>query len=203
MENRPRPDEAQPSQGRVTCLIRDIQRGDTNAASTLLTVVYDELRRLAAARIAGERPGQTLQATALVHEAYLRLIGNSDPGWCSRGHFFAAAAEAMRRILVEQARRKASVRGGGGRKRHEFHDSAIAVEDDSIDLIALSEALDRLTAEAPRKSELVKLRYFTGLTISEAAAVMGISRATAERYWTYSRLRLYQWMSGPDAPENK
>ncbi|UCD76271.1 MAG: sigma-70 family RNA polymerase sigma factor [Phycisphaerales bacterium] len=204
MENRPKPDEAHPSQGQVTCLIRDIQQGDANAASSLLTVVYDELRRLAAARIAGERPGQTLQATALVHEAYLRLIGNSDPGWRNRGHFFAAAAEAMRRILVEQARRKSSVRGGGGRKRHELHDSAIAVEDDSIDLIALSEALDRLTAEAPRKSELVKLRYFTGLTNAEAAAAMGISRATAERYWAYSRLRLYQWMNGPDARwENK
>jgi len=204
MESRPKADEAHPSQGHVTCLIRDIQQGDANAASSLLTVVYDELRRLAAARIAGERPGQTLQATALVHEAYLRLIGNSDPGWRNRGHFFAAAAEAMRRILVEQARRKTSVRGGGGRKRHELHDSAIAVEDDTIDLIALSEALDRLTAEAPRKSELVKLRYFTGLTIAEAAAAMGISHATAERYWAYSRLKLYQWMNGPDAPsENK
>ncbi len=200
MENRPKPDEANPSQAHVTCLIRDIQQGDTNAASSLLTVVYDELRRLAAARIAGERPGQTLQATALVHEAYLRLIGKSDPGWGNRGHFFAAAAEAMRRILVEQARRKNSLRGGGGRQRHELHDSAIAVEDETIDLIALSEALDRLMTEDPRKAQLVKLRYFTGLTIAEAAAAMDVSHATAERYWAYSRLTIYQWMNAPEAP---
>ncbi len=204
MENRPKPDEADRSQGQVTCLIRDIQEGDANAADSLLSLVYDELRGLAATRIARERPGQTLQATALVHEAYLRLIGNADPGWRNRGHFFAGAAEAMRRILVEQARRKGSARGGGGRKPQELHDSAIAVEDDTIDLIALSEALDRLTTEDPRKAELVKLRYFTGLTIAEAAAAMGVSHATAERYWAYSRLKLYQWMNGPDAPsENR
>lgn len=200
MENRPKPDETYRSRGHVTCLIRDIQEGDATAADSLLSLVYDELRGLAAARIARERPGQTLQATALVHEAFLRLIGNSDPGWRNRGHFFGAAAEAMRRILVEQARRKSSVRGGGGRKRQELHDSAIAVEDDTIDLIALSEALDRLTAEDPRKAELVKLRYFTGLTIAESAAAMGVSHATAERYWAYSRLKLYEWMNGPDAP---
>ena len=200
MDNRPKPEETDRSQGHVTCLIRDIQQGDANAADSLLNLVYDELRRLAAARIARERPGQTLQATALVHEAYLRLIGNSDPAWRNRGHFFAAAAEAMRRILVEQARRKKSARAGGGQKRHEIHDSAIAVEDDTIDLIALSEALDRLTTEDPRKAELVKLRYFTGLTIAEAADAMGVSHATAERYWAYSRLKLYQWMNGPDAP---
>ncbi len=200
MENRPKPDEADRSQGQVTCLISDIQEGDASAADALLSLVYEELRRLAAARIARERPGQTLQATALVHEAYLRLIGNADPGWHSRGHFFGAAAEAMRRILVEQARRKKSARGGGRQIRQELHDSAIAVEDDTIDLIALSEALDRLTTEDPRKAELVKLRYFTGLTIAEAAAAMGVSHATAERYWAYSRLKLYQWMNGPDAP---
>ncbi len=200
MENRPKPDEADRSQGHVTCLIRDLQQGDASAADALLSLVYEELRRLAAARIARERPGQTLQATALVHEAYLRLIGNADPGWRNRGHFFGAAAEAMRRILVEQARRKRSIRGGGGRKPQELHDSAIAVEDDTVDLIALSEALDRLTTEDPRKAELVKLRYFTGLTIAEAAAAMGVSHATAERYWAYSRLKLYEWMNGPDAP---
>jgi len=191
-------------QHEVTRLLQATDNPDPANAEQLLTLVYDQLRKIAQQRMSEERAGHTLQATALVHEAYLRLIGNSDPGWRDRGHFFAAAAEAMRRILVEQARRKTSVRGGGGRKRHELHDSAIAVEDDSIDLIALSEALDRLTAEAPRKSELVKLRYFTGLTIAEAAAAMGISHATAERYWAYSRLKLYQWMDGPDAPsENK
>lgn len=203
MENRPKSDAADRSQGHVTCLIRDIQEGDANAADSLLSLVYDELRRLATARIARERPGQTLQATALVHEAYMRLIGNADPGWRNRGHFFGAAAEAMRRILVEQARRKRSIRGGGGHKRQELHDSAIAVEDGTVDLIALSEALDRLTAEDPRKAELVKLRYFTGLTIAEAADAMGISHATAERYWAYSRLKLYQWMNGPDAPSER
>ena len=200
MENRPKPEKADRSQGHVTCLIRDIQQGHADAADSLLNLVYDELRRLAAARIARERPGQTLQATALVHEAYLRLIGDSDPAWRNRGHFFAAAAEAMRRILVEQARRKKSARGGGRQIRQELHDSAIAVEDDTIDLIALSEALDRLTAEDPPKAELVKLRYFTGLTIAEAAAAMGVSHATAERYWAYSRLKLYQWMNGPEPP---
>ena len=199
MANSPDADRLAPASEQVTRLMQEISGGDTHAADRLLDVVYDELRRLAAARLARERPGQTLQATALVHEAYLRLIGKADPGWRNRAHFFGAAAEAMRRILVEQARRKQSLRHGGGHQREELRDSAIACEDDSTDLVALSEALDRLSAEDPRKAELVKLRYFTGLTIAEAAAAMNISHATAERYWTYSRLRLFQMMSEPDA----
>ena len=180
----------------VTRILHAIEAGDRRAADRLLEVVYDELRRLAEARLARERPGQTIQATALVHEAYLRLLGNEDGYWRDRGHFFGAAAEAMRRILVEQARRKAAAVRGGDRKRVELDESAIAITDDSTDLVALSEALDRLAREDADKATLVKLRYFTGLTIPQAAQAMGISHATAERYWTYSRLRLYQWMTG-------
>ena len=167
----------------------------------MLEEVYDELRRLAAARLAHERPGQTVQATALVHEAYLRLAegpGGGRSGWDSRGHFFAAAAEAMRRILIEQARRKNAVVHGGGRDRVELHDSAaIVTDDESIDVLALSDALDRLSTEDPDKAALVKLRHFAGLTIEQAAEALGISHATAERWWAYSRLRLYQWMQQP------
>ena len=198
-----RPDDfrKQTAPGDVTRLVREIGEGSAAAAEELLVAVYDELRLFAAARLAREKPGQTLQATALVHEAYLRLIGGADVGWNNRGHFFGAAAEAMRRILVEQARSKRSPRRGGGRQRQELHESLIEIEDDTIDLIALSEALDRLQAEDCRKAELVKLRYFTGLTIAEAAAAMDVSHATAERYWAYSRLRLYQWMTerGPES----
>ncbi len=170
-----------------------------NDAARLLEQVYGELRQLAAARLAREKPGQTIQATALVHEAYLRLLdvpgkGRSAPRWDSRGHFFAAAAEAMRRILVEQARRKKAIIHGGGRQRVDLHESAIVLADESVDILALSAALDRLAAEEPDKATLVKLRHFAGLTIEQAAEALGISHATAERWWTYARLRLFQWL---------
>jgi len=171
------------------------------ASARMLEEVYDELRRLAAARLAQERPGQTIQATALVHEAFLRLAdgpGGGRSSWDSRGHFFAAAAEAMRRILIEQARRKHAAIHGGGRDRVDLHDSAaIVTDDESIDVIALSDALDRLGAEDPDKAALVKLRHFAGLTIEQAAEALGISHATAERWWAYSRLRLFQWIQEP------
>src|SRR5439155_13384118 len=148
----------------------------------LLPLVYDELRRLAAQKLTSEAPGQTLQATALVHEAYLRLVGDGDEQrWDSRGHFFAAAAEAMRRILVENVRRKRSLKMGGGRSREEFDEVQLAAPEPVEDLLALDEALDKLAARDPVKAELVKLRYFAGMTIEEAAAVLGISNATAKR----------------------
>ncbi len=179
----------------VTQMIQDMEAGDTRAADRLLEAVYDELRALAAARLRRERPGQTLEATALVHEAYMRLLGSSDGKWNDRAHFFGAAAEAMRRILVDQARRKAAAVHGGGREREALHDAMIMVRDDDTDLISLSEVLERLEREDPVKAQLVKLRYFVGLTVPQAAQALGISHATAERYWTYSRARLYQWLS--------
>ncbi|MCH7813326.1 MAG: RNA polymerase subunit sigma, partial [Planctomycetes bacterium] len=156
----PRHDDA--LSGNVTRLIGEAGRGSSQAADELLAVVYGELRRLASARLAREKP-QTLQATALVHEAYLRLIGNKNPSWQHRGHFFGAAAEAMRRILVEQARRRQAAKHGGGRQRVELDESIIAPDDESTDLIALGEALDRLEKEDPHRAELVKLRYFIGM----------------------------------------
>jgi len=182
--------------GDVTQMLGQIEQGDQSASDRLLTVLYDELRRLAAQKLAHEKPGQTLQTTDLVHEAYMRLVTPGDmQNWNSRRHFFAAAAEAMRRILVEQARRKASAKHGGGRKRVDFDDGAfMASNDPASDVMAISDALERLSQEDPRKAELVKLRYFAGLTIAEAAEAMNISHATAERYWAYSRLRLFQWM---------
>ena len=179
----------------VTRMIQDMDAGDVRAADRLLVAVYDELRALAGARLRREHPGQTLEATALVHEAYLRLLGSNNGKFNDRAHFFGAAAEAMRRILVEQARRKAAAVHGGGREREDLHDSIIAVRDDDTDLISLSEVLERLEREDPVKAQLVKLRYFVGLTIPQAAEALGISHATAERYWTYSRARLYQWLS--------
>ena len=181
----------------ITCILSAAQRGDPRAAEELLPLVYAELRRLAAQRLALEKPGQTLDSTALVHEAYLRLVprGPSSPDqqqWDGRGHFFAAAAEAMRRILVESARRKARIRHGGGKARLDL-DAACSLADEtpSVDLVALDEALSRLAAEAPAKAELVKLRFFAGLTMPEAAAALGISLTTAERHWTYARTWLY------------
>ena len=179
--------------------------------------MYSELRRIAAARLADERPGQTLDATALVHEAYLRLLGNPNaeargsnpedaataeyepggvPRWDGRGHFFAAAAEAMRRILVESARRKKAEKHGGGLHRHDAAELAIAAPEPAEDLVALDEAITRFAEVEPQKAELVKLRYFAGLTIEEAADALGISPATAKRHWTYSRAWLYQAVSG-------
>jgi RNA polymerase sigma factor (TIGR02999 family) len=172
----------------VTQLLDAAALGDVQAAERLLPLVYEELRRLAAGYLDHERPGQTLQPTALVHEAYLRLVGKGDAGaWHGRGHFFAAAAEAMRRILVENARRKRTLKQGGNLVRLEFDEALLAVPDTREDLEALDEALRLLEAKDPVKARLVELRYFVGLTNADAAAALGISTATAERYWTYAR----------------
>jgi RNA polymerase sigma factor (TIGR02999 family) len=175
----------------VTHILKAIEQGDRQAAGQLLPLVYEELRRLAAQKLAHEKLGQTLQPTALVHEAYLRLVGQADTAqWDHRGHFFAAAAEAMRRILIESARRKLTVRHGGGRQRVPLEE-AHRVTESPDGLLAVDEALTRFAAEEPKKAELVKLRFFAGLSIPEAAASLGISVATAERWWTYARTWLY------------
>jgi len=184
----------------VTHLLDAAAAGDRKAAAELLPLVYNELRALAAARMAAEAPGQTLQPTALVHEAYLRLVG--DQQFDGREHFFAAAAEAMRRILVESARRKRGPRHGGGRQRLEADLDAISSPSPSVDLLALDEALTELAREAPLRAELVKLRFFAGLTMPEAAQALGISLATAERYWTYARTWLYAELSDSAIPPN-
>jgi len=183
----------------VTRILSAIERGDGNAAGQLMPLVYDELRRLAAERLAHEKPGQTLQATALVHEAYLRLVDvEQAQRWNSRGHFFAAAAEAMRRILIDHARRKGRVRHGGGRARIDLENLPIEAEETGDDLVALDEALQRLTAEEPVAAEVVKLRYFAGLTAEQAAAALSISLRTANRHWAYAKAWLFQQMNGPD-----
>ncbi len=172
----------------VTLILSRIEHGDPDAAEQLLPLVYDELRKLAAARLANEKPGQTLQATALVHDAYIRLVDvEQAQQWDSRGHFFAAAAEAMRRILVESARRKARVRHGGEAQRVELDPNLISHPSRDEDLIALDEALHRLEQVDARKASLVKLRYFAGLTMPEAAKALGVSLATAERDWSFAR----------------
>jgi RNA polymerase sigma factor (TIGR02999 family) len=172
----------------VTRILSAIERGDPKAADQLLPLVYDELRRLAASRMAREAPGQTLQATALVHEVYLRLLdGEPAQGWNSRGHFFAAAAEAMRRILVERARHWQSLKAGGDRQRQDLPDIELADAGSRLDLLALHEALTRLEQQNRRRAELVKLRFFTGLTIAEAARALGISESTADNDWAYAR----------------
>ncbi|WP_165067991.1 sigma-70 family RNA polymerase sigma factor [Paludisphaera rhizosphaerae] len=173
--------------GDVTEILAGVERGDPQAAGDLLPLVYDELRRLAAQRFAHEKPGQTLQATALVHEAYLRLIGAADPGWEGRGHFFAAAAEAMRRIMVEQARKHDSLKRGGEFHRVDLDAVEPAVEGPSLDLLALDEALTALEAKDARKAKLVKLRYFAGMTLDEAAEALGVSPSTADNDWAYAR----------------
>ena len=173
----------------VTRILTAIEQGDAKAADKLLPLVYEELRRLAAQKMSHEPPGQTLQATALVHEAYIRLVGSENQDWNSRGHFFAAAAEAMRRILIDRARRKKSLKRGGCRRRVEF-DAAILLDGkvNSIDdLVALDEALQELAQKDRLKADLVKLRYFAGLTSEQAAGILSISPATAERYWDYAR----------------
>jgi RNA polymerase sigma factor (TIGR02999 family) len=189
----------------VTRILSAIERGDPKAADQLLPLVYDELRRLAASRMAREAPGQTLQATALVHEAYLRLLDGESPGdWSSRGHFFAAAAEAMRRILVERARHKKSLKAGGGRRRQELPDIELAVAGPRLDLLALHEALTKLEQQDQRRAALVKLRFFTGLTIAEAAQVLGVSDSTADNDWAYARswlrLEITGSAGGDDGP---
>ena len=171
----------------ITRILEAIDQGDAHAAEELLPLVYNELRRLAAQKLSHEKPGQTLQATALVHEAYIRLVGTEDQHWDSRGHFFAAAAEAMRRILIENARRKQRSRHGSGRQRLDLDDGDIAVDPPSLDLLAVDEALEKLTGEDARCAELVKLKYFAGLTTEQAAEVLGISPRSAYRDWEYAR----------------
>jgi RNA polymerase sigma factor (TIGR02999 family) len=172
----------------VTRILCAIEEGDAHAAEQLLPLVYDELRKLAAQKLSLEAPGQTLQATALVHEAYLRLVG-ADPTqpWDNRGHFFAAAAEAMRRILVEKARRKCGLKHGGDRHRQPLDPDSIAAPEAANDLLTLDEALTRLAVTEPKVAELVKLRYFAGLTIPQAAAQLQISPRTADAWWAYAR----------------
>ena len=186
----------------VTSILSQIESGDPSAAEQLLPLVYDELRKLAAARLAQEKPGQTLQATALVHDAYLRLVDTDKVRhWNSRGHFFAAAAEAMRRIVVDRARQKRGPMRGGDRVRVTL-DMACEVPDDrSEELLAVSDALAALAAESPIKADLVKLRYFVGMSHQEAAAALGISRATADRYWAYAKAYLYSALE--DAGESR
>jgi RNA polymerase sigma factor (TIGR02999 family) len=172
----------------VTRILSAIEQGDPRAAEQLLPLVYDELRKLAARRLAHEKPGHTLQATDLVHEAYLRLVGpDAARAWDSRGHFFAAAAQAMRRILVENARRKQTRKHGGDRRRADLDLDAVVAPEPKMDLLALDAALDRLAQRDPQKARLVELRYFAGLTGDQAAAVLGISPSSADRQWTYTR----------------
>ena len=192
----------------VTRILAAIDEGDARASSVLLPIVYEELRRLAGQKLARERR-QTLQPTDLVHEAYLRLVGpagkTSEPhggkrsGWDNRGHFFAAAAEAMRRILIDRARSRQRVKRGGDRQKVPLDEVLLSIEESPDDLIALDEALTRFVAEDPVKANLVKLRYFAGLKIEEAAALMGISRATADRYWAFARAWLYHEITKDDA----
>ena len=171
----------------VTRILSAIEQGDPSAASALLPLVYDELRKLAAEKLAKEAPGQTLQPTALVHEAYLRLVRNQDPGWEGRRHFFGAAAQAMREILIEQARRKDSLKRGGGSKRVELNEGLALIEPPADDLLALDEAIQQLQAEKPHLAEVVLLRYYTGLSVEETAGVVGRSVSTVVRDWRFAR----------------
>lgn len=181
----------------VTRILSAIEHGDAQAAERLLPLVYDALRQLAAQKMAQEAPGQTLQATALVHEAYLRLVDvEKAQHWNSCGHFFAAAAEAMRRILVERARRKRRGKHGGGRARVEFDEADLVGQMPPEDLLALDEAMTRLAAEDPQKARLVQLRFFAGLSLEEAARAIGVSGVTAKRYWRYARAWLHREVRG-------
>ena len=186
----------------ITRIMSAIQQGYPTGAAELLPLVYEELRRLAAARLAAERPGQTLQPTALVHEAYLRLVGRGQSqDWDGRGHFFGAAAEAMRRILIDQARRKLRIRHGGGRDRVELDELTVPARTDrAAELLALDEVLTAFALEEPEKAELVKLRYFGGLTLEEAAACLGISLAVAKRHWALARAWLFAALTDPPGP---
>jgi RNA polymerase sigma factor (TIGR02999 family) len=176
----------------VTRVLASIEQGDPYAAAQLLPLVYDELRKLATQKLAQEKPGQTLQATALVHEAYLRLVDvDKAQHWNSRGHFFAAAAEAMRRILIDNARRKRRPKHGGGRQRIELDDACSLADDGAEQVLLVNDALDKLAQESPDKAAFVKLRFFAGLSAQQAAEAMGISRATGDRYWSYAKVFIY------------
>ena len=181
-----------------------MQPGEPAPAKELLPLIYEELRRLAARNLAGEPAGQTLQATALVHEAYLRLVGQQDePRWDNRRHFFAAAAEAMRRLLIDNARRKGRLKHGGDLHRHDVTAIDVPVPEPDVDVLAVDAALEKLAVRDPIKAELVKLRFFAGLTLEQAAQALEISSATAERYWAYARAWLYREIAGQDASEKK
>jgi RNA polymerase sigma factor (TIGR02999 family) len=184
----------------VTRILTAIEQGDAKAADELLPLGYEELRRLAAQKMSHEPPGQTLQATALVHEAYIRLVGSEPQNWSGRTHFFAAAAEAMRRILIDNARRKQRRKHGGGRQKVDLDEADVAIEGPSTNIIALDEALAKLAEEDKIVAELVKLRYFAGLTLEKAASILGVSRRTADRYWAYARAWLYQEINKADKP---
>jgi len=176
----------------VTRILNAIEQGDGKAADELLPLVYEELRLIATQKMAQEKPGQTLQATALIHEAYIRLVEGENQSWNSRGHFFKAAAEAMRRILIENARRKQSTKYGGKRRRVKLDVSELAIEGFSDDIIALDEALTKLTNHKPLVAEVVRLRYFAGLTIIQISEIMGISRRTVDSYWAYAKAWLFR-----------
>ena len=180
----------------ATSMLNAMEMGDTHAAEKLLTLVYDELRKLAAFKMSQEAPGQTLQPTALVHEAWLRLIGSGNQKFQNRAHFFSVAAEAMRRILIDRVRRKRAQRHGGGCERVEFEELDIAAPDPDDELLAVHEALEKLANEHPRQAELVKLRYFAGMTNEEVASLLGISVSTAKADWVFSRAWLYKEIQG-------
>jgi RNA polymerase sigma factor (TIGR02999 family) len=176
----------------LTRVLNAIEQGEANATDKLLPLIYDELRKLAAHKMANERAGHTLQPTALVHEAWMRLVGKEDPKFQNRAHFFAAAAEAMRRILIDNARRKRAVRHGGGQQRVDFEQVDLVSPNDDDQLLAVNDALDKLAAHNKVEAELVKLRYFVGMTIEEAAEVLGISARTADNYWAHARAWLFR-----------
>jgi RNA polymerase sigma factor (TIGR02999 family) len=180
----------------ITRILGSIENGEARAADELLPLVYGELRKLAAAKMAGESPHQTLQPTALVHEAWLRLVGNDNPKFDGRGHFFASAAEAMRRILIDNARRRRALRHGGRQQRVDIEDVDVAAPADGDELLALNEALDKLAVKNKVEAEVVKLRYFVGMTLDETADVLGISPRSADNYWAHARAWLYREMGG-------
>jgi RNA polymerase sigma factor (TIGR02999 family) len=184
-----------PSDSRTSAILQAAQSGDRQAAAELLPLVYDELRKLAAQKLAHQNPGQTLQPTALVHEAYLRIAGDSNVSWEGRQHFFFAAARAMRDILVEQARRKAGPKRGGGRRRQELDDACAVLEPPADDVLAIHEALGELEERDPLKAQIVLLRYFTGLTMDETAAILGLAERTLDRQWRYIRAWLMKRLS--------
>jgi RNA polymerase sigma factor (TIGR02999 family) len=184
----------------VTRILNAIERGDAKATDELLPLVYEELRLLAAQKLSHEPAGQTLQATALVHEAYLRLVGDEPQSWENRGHFFAAAAEAMRRILIENARRKRREKHGGDRQRMDLATVDPALDGPSDDILVVDDAIEKLAQEDPEAARLVKLRYFSGLTVPEAATVLGLSLRTAEREWAYARAWLYDEITESQEP---